>query len=52
MILLIPSITAWTLVVTISSPIAFADTLFLPASSIRTVTSHSAVEPPEIDANP
>ena len=44
--------TACTLVVTISSPIDFADTELPWGSSTVIVTSHNAVAPPEIDANP
>ena len=45
-----PSITACTLVMTISSPMDFDEIVFCIASSNLTVTSHNAVEPPDIDA--
>jgi len=45
-----PSITACTLVITISSPMDFEETLFPIASSTLTVTSHKALEPPDIEA--
>ncbi len=46
-----PSITACTLVITISSPTDFAEAWFPYASSTLMVTSHNASEPPEIESH-